>query len=97
MLIKAVKELNNLISSSKNSFGGIEMDKNKLSILKKNIENLKFLEYINFKEIKELDLSYNEISDIKVLEKVKFEKLEKLNLRYNQIWNINILENVNFN
>ena len=33
--------------------------------------------YINFKELKELELYKNTISDISVLEKVKFEKLEK--------------------
>ena len=40
---------------------------------------------MNFKELKELDLSYNNISDISVLEKVKFEKLEKLYLGGNKI------------
>ena len=40
---------------------------------------------MNFKQLKELDLSYNNISDIKVLEKVKFEKLEKLDLSGNEI------------
>ena len=57
---------------------------------------IKDLENIYFKELKELDLSNNNISDIKVLEKVKFEKLEILYLRENKISNINILENVNF-
>ena len=52
---------------------------------------------MNFKELKELKLSNNNISDIKVLERVKFEKLEKLDLGVNKISNnINILENVNF-
>ena len=39
-------------------------------------EGLKDLCQIEFKELKELDLAYNNISDIKVLENVKFEKLE---------------------
>ena len=43
------------------------------------------MEYVNFKELKELYLKHNNISDIKVLEKVKFEKLEKLNLEFNKI------------
>jgi len=45
-------------------------------------ENMNFLNY--FKELKELDLSNNNISDIKVLEKVKFEKLEILDLSENK-------------
>ena len=54
--------------------------------------NINILENVNFKELKELDLSYNNISEIKVLEKVKFEKLEKLDLGSNKISNnINIL------
>ena len=52
---------------------------------------------MNFKELKELYLSDNNISDIKVLKKVKFNKLEILNLEHNVISNnINILENINF-
>ena len=40
---------------------------------------------MNFRELKELNLYYNNISDIKVLERVKFEKLEKLYLEKNKI------------
>ena len=59
-------------------------------------DGMKYLEKIKFKEIKELNLSNNNISDIKLLEKVKFEQLEKLYLCENVISNnINILENVN--
>ena len=60
---------------------------NKLDLSLKNLgdEVLKDLCKINFKELKELYLSGNEISDIKVLEKVKFEKLEILDLSNNQI------------
>ena len=57
---------------------------------------LEYLEKVNFKELKELNLNSNNISDIKVLEKVKFDKLEKLYLRNNKISDINILEKVNF-
>ena len=74
---------------------------NNLSYLKIKPNNFKsfnidFFENVNFKELKELDLSNNKISDIKVLEKVKLEKLEKLNLDWNKISNINILKNVDF-
>ena len=51
---------------------------------------------MNFKELKELDLYYNNISDIEILEKVKFEKLEILNLSLNKISYIKILEKVNY-
>ena len=48
------------------------------------ISNIKILEKVNFKGLKELDLSYNNISEIEILEKVKFEKLEKLIIRHLQ-------------
>ena len=51
---------------------------------------------IDFKELKELNLSFNKISDIKALEKVKFGKLEKLYLSWNEISDISILKKVNF-
>ena len=47
---------------------------------------------MNLKQLKELDLSLNNISNISALEKVTFEKLEKLDLGYNKISNINILK-----
>ena len=49
------------------------------------IADINILKNVNFKELKELNLSYNKISDIKILEKVKFEKLEILDLRWNEI------------
>ena len=51
-----------------------------LNLAVKNLGNeiFKYLKRIEFKELKELDLSRNKISNIKVLEKVKFEKLEKI-------------------
>ena len=55
---------------------------------------------MNFKELKELNLSDNKISDIKVLEKVKFEKLEKLDLSWNEIDKnkySSIINNLKFN
>ena len=42
-----------------------------------NILNINILKNVNFKELKDLDLSNTNIPDIEVLEKVKFEKLEK--------------------
>ena len=72
---------------------------NKLSLVNCKLGNdeLKDLCKIEFKELKELNLTDNNISDIKVLEKAKFAKLEKLNLSYNKISNnILFLENANF-
>ena len=71
---------------------------NKLDLGRKNLgnEGLNDLSKIEFKELKELHLGFNNILDIKVLEKVRFNKLEILNLRDNQISDINILEKVNF-
>ena len=75
-----------------------EINMNILDLSKKNIgdKKLENLCRINFKELKELDLSYNYIFDIKVLEKVKFGQLEILDLSLNKISNIDILEKVNF-
>jgi len=71
---------------------------NKLDLGRKNLgnEGLNDLSKIEFKELKELHLGFNNILDIKILEKVRFNKLEILNLRDNQISDINILEKVNF-
>ena len=41
--------------------------------------NINILENVNFKELKELDLSRNNIIDIKVLDRVKFNKLTEEN------------------
>ena len=60
------------------------------------ISNINIFENANFKELKELNLSHNNIADIKVLEKVKIEKIKVLNLGSNKILNINILKTVNF-
>ena len=64
-------------------------------VLGGNSDVIKILETIYFKELKELQLPYNEISDIKLLEKVKIYKLELLNLSHNLITDINVLENIN--
>ena len=63
-----------------------------------DLSDINILEKVNFKELKELDLSWNNISNIEVLEKVKFEKLEKLLLFGNNIDEIRfapLIENLN--
>ena len=65
-------------------------------------EGLKLLCELELKELRELNLSNNNLSDISILEKAKFEKLEKLNLLYNidsgcnNNTFYNVLEKVNF-
>ena len=49
------------------------------------MRDYKIQQKVNFKELKKLNLGYNNISNIKVLEKVKFEKLEVLDLSENEI------------
>ena len=63
------------------------------SYIFKNIENIINLE---FKELKELYLSKNQISDIQVLERVNYKELQNLNLNANEISDIGVLEKVNF-
>ena len=46
-------------------------------------EGIKILFKIEFKELKELNLSHNEISDINIFEKVNFKELNKLDLSGN--------------
>ena len=69
----------------------IDIDIKELDLKYKNVgtKELEILKNVNFKELKELDLFWNNISDILVLENVKFEKLEKLDLHWNKISNIN--------
>ena len=67
----------------KESINELLNKKNILDLSNKNLGNNWIKNLINYKNIKELNLSSNNISDIKVLENVKFEKLEKLNLGWN--------------
>ena len=66
-----------------------------LNFIDNNISNIKHLENVNLKELKELNLYNNNISDIKILEKIKFDKLKILNLSGNNISDINSLVNAN--
>ena len=59
-------------------------------------EILDYFNKIEFKKLKELNLSGNNLLDINKLGKVKLENLKILDLGGNQIKDINILENVNF-
>ena len=89
---------NNIEEFNKKYNLNIQQDATKIDLGYKHIgnEGLKDLCKIEFKELKELNLNWNNISDIKVLEKVKFEKLEILWLGGNKISDISILEKVNF-
>ena len=69
-----------------------------LNLCMSNLGNevLEDISNISFKELKKLDLSYNNISILEVLEKTNFTELEILDLSQNKITDINILEKVNF-
>ena len=45
------------------------------------ISSINIFVKVHFKELKVLDLSYNNISDIEIFENVEFKKLEILNLK----------------
>ena len=60
LLINAINDLNNLIRTFKNKYGEIQMDKNKLSELKKNIENLKLNDYNTYNMLKQLTIEIDE-------------------------------------
>ena len=59
-------------------------------------EILDYFNKIEFKQLKELNLSLNNLSDINKLEKAKLENLLILDLGDNEINDINILGKVNF-
>jgi len=86
-----IKELNERFNLNLNDTENLE----KLKIRWKGI-NIDKLDKMRIDNLKELDLSNNDISDIKVLEKVKFENLEKLDLSHNQISDIKVLKKVKF-
>jgi len=88
---------NNIIEFNKIFNMNIKYNIKILDLSKKKDKCWEYLINLELNELKELDLSYNNIRDISFLEKVKFEKLEKLNLGGNKnISNYNILKNVNF-
>ena len=64
--------------------------------MKNKISDINILEKVDFKELKELNLSLNKISNINVLEKVDFAELKELNLSFNNISDKNVLKKVNF-
>ena len=98
--LKQYNDSNKLLEEFNNKYNlnikNINVEKIELTF--KNIDNeqLKNLCMIEFKELKELNLYYNEISDIKVLEVVEYENLLKLDLSQNKISDINVLENIKF-
>ena len=68
-----------------------------LSELKLNDENIKYLSLIKFNQLKEIDLSENEIIDIEPLCNMNLPFLEFLNLSYNKIKNIEPLGEIYLN
>ena len=88
-----LKEFNNKYNTN---IEDIDIKELNLSERKMGNERLKDLVKIKFKELKELNISLNNISNINILEKINFKELKKLNLSLNKISDINILEKVNF-
>ena len=66
-----------------------------LSNKKINDENIKCISIIIFIQLKDIDLSYNEITNIRPLCRAKLPSLEKLNLSFNKINNIKPLSEMN--
>jgi len=66
-----------------------------LSNKKINDENIKYLSLIKFNQLKDIDLSENEIINIEPLCKMQLPFLEKLNLSFNKINNIKPLSEIN--
>jgi hypothetical protein len=54
-------------------------------------EKIKYLDLVEFKQLKNLEINYSGIKDIYILQKIKFNELQQLNLGYNNIFDINIL------
>ena len=94
-----IKELNEIFQFNKENqltledFNNLELNLRLKDLGNKGIENLYNFDIPN---LKELNLSSNQISDIKVLEKVKFKNLKELDLSWNQISDIKVLEKVKF-
>jgi len=66
-----------------------------LSNKKLNDENIKCISLIKFNQLKEIDLSENEITNIEPLCNINLPFLEFLNLSYNKIENIEPLSEIN--
>ena len=75
----------------------IEKEAENLSLSNKKIndENIKSISLIIFIQLKDIDLSYNEITNIRPLCRAKLPTLEKLNLSFNKINNIKPLSEIN--
>ena len=75
----------------------IEREEENLFLSNKQIndENIKCLSIIKFNQLKDIDLSYNDITNIEPLSKANLPFLEKLNLSFNKINNIKPLSEIN--
>ena len=82
---------------NKNANDKIERDKESLFLSKKNLEDIDImtLSMIKFNQLKEIDLSENEITEIEPICNMNLPFLEFLNLSYNNIKNIEPLGELN--
>jgi len=67
-----------------------------INFLDNGNDKIKYLDLVEFKQLKKLNINNSHIKDIIILEKVKFNQIQQLNLGENNIFNIDILEKVNF-
>ena len=92
-------QYHNLLVKLNNKFN-LNIKDTAITNLELNNENineiLKDMSKIEFKSLKYLNISNNDLKDINILEKINCKKLEKLDLSFNLISDINILEKVNF-
>ena len=88
---KYISDFNNKYSTN------ISKDDTKLDLSNKNIKNdgLKMLSRINFTNLKELNLSKNELSSFKCLHESNLKNLEVLKLDNNRINSIEVLPYLN--
>ena len=87
--------LNEIKDKNNSNIKEIKNDKLDLGCFFLGDKGLNDLKINKMNELKELDLSINNISNIKLFTKIEFVNLEILNLSFNKISDINILEDVN--
>ena len=79
---KYLKEMNDIFETN---IKDIETENLKLKRKEINNDNFELITKIEFNNLKDLNLSENQISDITAFEKVNFKKLEILNLNNKRV------------
>ena len=99
-LIKYNKIMTNRLNLNEDDFKIYQNLKEVNKIYNKDFDDIDIKEFnislVNFRELKELNLSYNKIININILEKVNFKKLKELDLSYNKISDMGIFKKIKF-